>query len=246
VPEEFLARVFDTMEAVDRHILLVLTKRPDRAANFTRRATPDARRRRTSGWERASRARTCSSGSTSSGAPLCTYAFLSCEPLLGSLRDLTLDGIHWLIAGGESGFRHRPIDPTWVRELRDLCLSEGVAFFFKQWGGRTPKAGGRRLDGRLWSEYPSVPVRPSGGDASSAGSPTRGLAAVPGSRVDRVRARGGRARLGAPTNERGHDFWDESSRSDRGPEQPLWWERRSRARRRGRGRRSTRGARDRS
>jgi len=87
--------------------------------------------------------------------------FLSCEPLLGSLRDLTLDGIHWLIAGGESGFRHRPIDPTWVRELRDLCLSEGVAFFFKQWGGRTPKAGGRRLDGRLWSEYPSVPVRPS-------------------------------------------------------------------------------------
>jgi protein gp37 len=79
--------------------------------------------------------------------------FLSCEPLLGPLR-LRLDGIHWLIAGGESGINHRPLSLDWVRELRDDCQNAGVPFFFKQVGGRTPKAGGRLLDGRTWSEYP--------------------------------------------------------------------------------------------
>lgn len=80
--------------------------------------------------------------------------FLSCEPLLGSLAGLNLDGIHWLIAGGESGPNCRPIDPEWVRELRDWSLAADTRFFFKQWGGRTPKANGRELDGLTWSEYP--------------------------------------------------------------------------------------------
>jgi protein gp37 len=80
--------------------------------------------------------------------------FVSAEPLLGSLRDVDLTGIHWLIAGGESGHRARPVDPDWVRELRAKCEDAGTAFFFKQWGGRTPKAGGRLLDGQTWSEYP--------------------------------------------------------------------------------------------
>ena len=62
--------------------------------------------------------------------------------------------MHWLIAGGESGPNHRPLDPEWVRELRDECREQGVAFFFKQWGGRTPKSNGRELDGRLWDEMP--------------------------------------------------------------------------------------------
>jgi protein gp37 len=80
--------------------------------------------------------------------------FLSCEPLLGPLRSLDLAGIGWVICGGESGPGHRPVDPAWVRELRDRCIAAGVAFFFKQWGGLTPKAGGRLLDGRTWDQFP--------------------------------------------------------------------------------------------
>ena len=74
--------------------------------------------------------------------------FLSCEPLIGPLDGLNLAGIHWVIAGGESGANYRRVDGEWVRGIRDACQDAGVAFFFKQWGGRTPKAEGRELDGR--------------------------------------------------------------------------------------------------
>lgn len=81
--------------------------------------------------------------------------FLSCEPLLGPLDGIDLTGIDWVIAGGESGPAHRLLDPAWVTDLRDTCKAAGVPFFFKQWGGRTPKAGGRLLDGLLWDEMPA-------------------------------------------------------------------------------------------
>lgn len=84
--------------------------------------------------------------------------FLSCEPLLGPLDDLSLDGIDWVIAGGESGRGARPIELEWVRSIRDQCADADVAFFFKQWGGRTPKAGGRLLDGITHSAMPRTPV----------------------------------------------------------------------------------------
>jgi protein gp37 len=80
--------------------------------------------------------------------------FISAEPLLGPLSDLDLSGIDWLIAGGESGSEARPIEIGWVTDLRDQCAVTGVPFFFKQWGGRTPKAGGRTLEGRLHDEMP--------------------------------------------------------------------------------------------
>ena len=80
--------------------------------------------------------------------------FLSLEPLLGPLPSLDLIGIDWVIVGGESGPRHRPLDLDWVRDIRDHCLRDRVALFFKQVGGATPKAGGRLLDGRTWDEYP--------------------------------------------------------------------------------------------
>jgi protein gp37 len=80
--------------------------------------------------------------------------FISAEPLLGPLGDVNLDGIDWVIAGGESGPRARPMDIAWGRDLRDQCVAQGVKFFFKQWGGRTPKAGGRELDGRTWDDMP--------------------------------------------------------------------------------------------
>jgi protein gp37 len=96
--------------------------------------------------------------------------FISAEPLLGQLEGLDLGGIDWLIAGGESGPHNRPVRVEWLRDLRDRCLVQGVAFFFKQWGGRHSKAGGRLLDGREWSEIPETrhraavtvdsPVRP--------------------------------------------------------------------------------------
>jgi protein gp37 len=82
--------------------------------------------------------------------------FLSCEPLLGPLDGLNLDGIHWVIAGGESGPHYRPVEINWVRGIRDVCGDEGVPFFFKQWGGRTPKMLGRELDGRRWDEMPTA------------------------------------------------------------------------------------------
>ena len=80
--------------------------------------------------------------------------FLSCEPLLSSLGVIDLTGIDWLIAGGESGPKARPMEEDWVTELRDQCENFGTAFFFKPWGGVRKKKAGRLLEGRLWNEYP--------------------------------------------------------------------------------------------
>ena len=85
--------------------------------------------------------------------------FLSVEPLIAALPNINLDGIDWVIVGGESGHNHRPIEPEWVEDIRDQCLEARVPFFFKQWGGRTPKANGRLLDGRTWDEMPVAQVR---------------------------------------------------------------------------------------
>src|SRR5690606_35396442 len=84
--------------------------------------------------------------------------FLSCEPLIGPLFNLNLEGIHWLIAGGESGPRARPMDGDWVRDLRDQCSRADVAFFFKQWGGTRKDLTGRLLDGVTFDEYPRIRV----------------------------------------------------------------------------------------
>ncbi|MGH9985896.1 MAG: DUF5131 family protein [Nitrososphaeraceae archaeon] len=82
--------------------------------------------------------------------------FLSLEPLLGSLGKLDLHDIEWIIAGGESGFKFRECKVEWLREIRDQCLENEVPFFFKQWGGITPKAKGRLLDGRMWNQFPRL------------------------------------------------------------------------------------------
>jgi len=82
--------------------------------------------------------------------------FLSLEPLLGALDDLDLEGIDWVIAGGESGPSARPMEAGWVRSIRDQCDDAGVAFHFKQWGGVNKKKTGRVLDGRTWDEFPTL------------------------------------------------------------------------------------------
>lgn len=80
--------------------------------------------------------------------------FLSVEPLLGPMPNIPLDGIHWVIVGGESGANFRPLNVEWVRQIRDRCQEKGVAFFFKQFSGLHPKQLGRQLDGRQWNEFP--------------------------------------------------------------------------------------------
>lgn len=159
IPEAFVRRVFDVMIAQDQHIYQVLTKRPARAAAFFHRHTDLLRDGMTSPqfWLGTSienqdvdyRVRHLKQVPAE-------VRFLSCEPLLGPL-DLDLDGIHWVIVGGESGPQRRPMDLGWARGIRDQCLRAGVPFFFKQVGGRTPKAGGRLLDGRTWDEFPDLP-----------------------------------------------------------------------------------------
>lgn len=149
VTDEFIARVFQVMVETPRHRYQVLTKRSQRLAklapilpwpsNVWMGVSVETQRYA----YRADHLRTVPAA----------IRFISAEPLLGPV-DFDLTGIDWLIAGGESGPRARPVAPAWVAALRDACLSDGTAFFFKQWGGRTPKANGRSLDGREWSDYP--------------------------------------------------------------------------------------------
>jgi protein gp37 len=154
VSSSFIKDVFQIMEDTPRHTYQLLTKRPRRAARMAEELS----------WP--SNVWLGVSVETSEQlwrlhdlrrVPAATR-FVSAEPLLGSLAGLDLAGMQWLIAGGESGLNHRRLDPVWVRELRDECRDQDVAFFFKQWGGRTPKSNGRELDGRLWDEMP-MPTR---------------------------------------------------------------------------------------
>lgn len=82
--------------------------------------------------------------------------FLSVEPLIGPLGIVDLDGVHWVIAGGESGPGARLMNIEWARQIRDECRKQRVPFFFKQWGGIRPKSGGRELDGREWNDFPDL------------------------------------------------------------------------------------------
>jgi protein gp37 len=153
VQQDFIAAVFDVMARAPQHIFQVLTKRPHRVVEVAP-ALPWP----TNVWMGVSIENKRWVGRADELRALpAAVKFISAEPLLGRLKGLDLTGIDWLIAGGESGYRHRPMEADWVRELRDRCGAEGVAFFFKQWGGRTSKSGGRELDGRMWSEMPEAP-----------------------------------------------------------------------------------------
>jgi protein gp37 len=154
VSSSFIRDVFQVMEETPRHTYQLLTKRPRRAARMAAELTWPS-----NVWLGVSveTAEQLWRLDDLRQVPAATR-FVSAEPLLGSLAGLNLEGMHWLIAGGESGPNHRLLDVRWVRELRDACREHGVAFFFKQWGGRTPKSNGRALDGRFWDEMP-VPTR---------------------------------------------------------------------------------------
>ena len=154
----FIQRVFDTMAQAHWHSFQVLTKRTSRMRRYVNRryaggAAPSHIWLGVSVEDGACLSRVTHLQETTAGV-----RFLSLEPLIGPLGPLNLKGIHWVIVGGESGPRARPMNIEWVRTIRDQCRSEGVPFFFKQWGGLSPKSGGRRLDGREWSQWPNKPA----------------------------------------------------------------------------------------
>lgn len=156
IPQEFIVRVFDTMERAHWHTFQVLTKRSSLMRDFLRRRY-GAMGGPVHMWFGVS----VEDGSKKSrirhlrDAPA-GVRFLSIEPLIAPMGKIDLMGIDWVIVGGESGPGARPMDPIWVRDLRDQCVASGVAFFFKQWGGLRPKSGGRELDGRKWDQFPNV------------------------------------------------------------------------------------------
>ncbi len=153
VPFEFIERVFDVMRRADWHTFQVLTKRSRRLLELAPFLAWPANVWMGVSVEDARVLRRVDDLRAASGPSL---RFLSLEPLLGPLPGLSLDGIDWVIAGGESGPGARPLEGSWVRDVRDACAWEGVPFFFKQWGGTRKKRAGRDLDGRTWDESPSV------------------------------------------------------------------------------------------
>lgn len=150
VPLSYLRRVFEVMAAAHWHVFQVLTKRSERLAQIASRLAWPA-----NVWMGVS---VESEDYTYriddlSGIPA-AVRFLSVEPLLGPINRLSLRNIDWVIVGGESGPHARPVDPNWVRSIRNDCVTEGVPFFFKQWGGTRKSRTGRVLDGRTWDELP--------------------------------------------------------------------------------------------
>lgn len=150
VTDAFIGRVFAVMAAHPRHTFQVLTKRPERAAALS--ATLPWSPNIWMGTSVESQDVVPRVGHLrQTGSKV---RFLSVEPLIAPVNDLPLDGIHWVIVGGESGPGARPMDPQWVLTLRDACVAAGVPFFFKQWGGVNKKHTGRELEGQTWDEMP--------------------------------------------------------------------------------------------
>jgi protein gp37 len=154
IPDDYVVDIFRVMGEANWHIFQILTKRHERLVdlapvltwhpNVWMGVTIENRRF----VHRADYLREVPAA----------VRFISAEPLLGPLEGLDLAQIDWLIAGGESGSRHRLVRVEWLRELRDRCLAENVAFFFKQWGGVRAKTGGRLLDGRTWDQMPTARI----------------------------------------------------------------------------------------
>lgn len=152
VPKAFILRTFDVMNRAAWHTFQVLTKRSERLLELD-----TTLRWRKNIWmgvtveDKENLYRIDHLRETGAATK-----FLSFEPLLGPLGKLNLRDIDWVIVGGESGFGARPMDPLWVKDIREQCVRSGVPFFFKQWGGVRKKEAGRELDGRTWNEMPQV------------------------------------------------------------------------------------------
>lgn len=160
VPDEYIARVFSVMLKANWHVYQVLTKRATRMADCVRTNLREAAEQSHIWWGVSVENRHVGipriDALQSMPAPV---RFLSIEPLLEDLGRIDLHGIDWVIVGGESGPHARPMDPEWVRGIRDQCRDAAVPFFFKQWGGVRKSEMGRRLDGRTYSAFPAHRLR---------------------------------------------------------------------------------------
>jgi len=160
VPVRFVDAVFDTMEKADWHSYQVLTKRSSLLVRYLRArygsgCAPSHIWLGVSIEDRQNTVRL-----KHLKAAQASMKFVSFEPLIGPIGQIDLKGIDWVIVGGESGPKSRPMEAEWATELRDQCQRDRVAFFFKQWGGIRPKSGGRLLMGREWNQYPRANKRP--------------------------------------------------------------------------------------
>lgn len=152
VPVFFIQKAFEVMRGLPLHRFQILTKRAERLAELSR-LLPWAENI----WMGVSvETRDYIHRIDTLRQTGALVKFLSIEPLLGPIPELNLTGIDWVIVGGESGPRARPMKKEWVTDIRDQCLGAGVAFFFKQWGGRNKKRAGRELEGRIWDEMPKA------------------------------------------------------------------------------------------
>ncbi|TAJ10650.1 MAG: phage Gp37/Gp68 family protein [Nitrospirae bacterium] len=154
VPDDFIVKAFEIMEQAHWHRFQILTKRAERLAELAPKLPWPK-----NVWQGVSVENDDYTWRIKYllQAPA-VVRFLSIEPLLGPISNLPLKGISWVIVGGESGPNYRHVEADWVREIRDQCVHAQVPFFFKQWGGITSKAGGRRLDRRVWSEMPETEI----------------------------------------------------------------------------------------
>jgi protein gp37 len=152
IPTEFIQKVFGVMNLARWHRFQILTKREQRLQELAPKLKwgPNI-------WMGVTvENMACTHRIDALRTVPASVRFLSLEPLLGPLPHLNLEGIHWVIAGGESGPGARPAKPEWVTCIRDQCLAADVPFFFKQWGGVRKKEAGRKLEGRVWSQMPTV------------------------------------------------------------------------------------------
>jgi protein gp37 len=154
VPRQFIDSVFRTMEHADWHVFQILTKRSSLMRNYLQTRYGTGRGPKHIWCGVSIEDAQAKSRLTQLRDTPAAIRFLSLEPLLGPLGQLNLAGIDWVIVGGESGPRARPMQVEWAREVRDQCVRQRVAFFFKQWGGMRPKAHGRLLDDREWNQFP--------------------------------------------------------------------------------------------
>lgn len=156
VPVSFIQKVFEVMNDNPQHVFQVLTKRADILHSYDKAgllkwshniwmgvSVEDGRVRDRIALLRKTKAKT---------------RFLSLEPLIGPLPRMNLKGIDWVIVGGESGRKPRPMNVDWVLDIQEQCKKADVAFFFKQWGGTNKKKTGRKLNGRTWDEMPEFPA----------------------------------------------------------------------------------------
>jgi protein gp37 len=155
IPFEFIQKIFQTMEKASWHTFQILTKRSERLVELAPRLpwSPNV-------WMGVSveNEKVVHRIDDLRNVPA-NIRFLSCEPLLGPLENLNLEGIHWVIVGGESGPGARPMKAEWVRSIRDQCREQQVAFFFKQWGGVQKHRTGRILDEQTYDEYPKSTIQ---------------------------------------------------------------------------------------